>query len=219
MSRCPTQAVLPLGGLAAEKVIRDRYRYRSRAKVPQAANRQGAQPIPYWFIIRRLLEPVRALCERFKYKSPDAGGQTAVLHGHGMGMARGVRKRSKSVRAVLSRLAPGVPALNEGRKGPQGPRERRGGLARTPLKVVTDKQGENAEYLPPLSFWIRAAIGGPTVASGTPLVMVTARVARSSASGARPRDKCCKPASASFPNLRGFHRPTARGGWLCLVLP
>ncbi|MFO7906397.1 MAG: hypothetical protein ACQESR_18325 [Planctomycetota bacterium] len=29
MERCPTQAVLPLVGLAAEKVIRDRYNSRS----------------------------------------------------------------------------------------------------------------------------------------------------------------------------------------------
>ncbi|MFO7902115.1 MAG: hypothetical protein R6U98_05605 [Pirellulaceae bacterium] len=32
MGRCPTQAVLPLVGLAAEKVIRDRYIYRTRPK-------------------------------------------------------------------------------------------------------------------------------------------------------------------------------------------
>ncbi|MFO7904195.1 MAG: hypothetical protein ACQESR_01095 [Planctomycetota bacterium] len=34
MERCPTQAVLPLVGLAAEKVIRDRYNLRRRLNGP-----------------------------------------------------------------------------------------------------------------------------------------------------------------------------------------
>ncbi|MFO7901133.1 MAG: hypothetical protein R6U98_00595 [Pirellulaceae bacterium] len=35
MERCPAQAVLPLVGLAAEKVIHDRYKWGSRFVPPQ----------------------------------------------------------------------------------------------------------------------------------------------------------------------------------------
>ncbi|MFO7901740.1 MAG: hypothetical protein ACQESR_07530 [Planctomycetota bacterium] len=37
MERCPTQAVLPLVGLAAEKVIRDRYTWRQEYRLPRLA--------------------------------------------------------------------------------------------------------------------------------------------------------------------------------------
>ncbi|MFO7906846.1 MAG: hypothetical protein ACQESR_11760 [Planctomycetota bacterium] len=37
MERCPTQAVLPLVGLAAEKVIRDRYKSDETASIRHVA--------------------------------------------------------------------------------------------------------------------------------------------------------------------------------------
>ncbi|MFO7903453.1 MAG: hypothetical protein R6U98_12385 [Pirellulaceae bacterium] len=42
MERCPTQAVLPPVGLAAEKVIRDRYNAVARAIAPKRENNEGA---------------------------------------------------------------------------------------------------------------------------------------------------------------------------------
>ncbi|MFO7906810.1 MAG: hypothetical protein R6U98_29410 [Pirellulaceae bacterium] len=39
MERCPTQAVLPLVGLAADKVIRDRYKGFTRIQSPISASR------------------------------------------------------------------------------------------------------------------------------------------------------------------------------------
>ncbi|MGM0490917.1 MAG: hypothetical protein ACQESR_29690 [Planctomycetota bacterium] len=50
MEQCPTQAVLPLVGLAAEKVIRDRY---NPSDKPRALGRRPAAPIMRQLLIFR----------------------------------------------------------------------------------------------------------------------------------------------------------------------
>ncbi|MFO7901598.1 MAG: hypothetical protein ACQESR_17005 [Planctomycetota bacterium] len=59
MERCPTQAVLPLVGLAAEKVIRDRYSIPVADLFTPASvwhvGKEGSQGVAFWVWLAKSL--------------------------------------------------------------------------------------------------------------------------------------------------------------------
>ncbi|MFO7901502.1 MAG: hypothetical protein ACQESR_19710 [Planctomycetota bacterium] len=74
MERCPTQAVLPLVGLAADEVIRDRYNRRSDLSGWNAARRK---PSSRWSDSRRTKSSATGICS-FAARIPVARSRRHV---------------------------------------------------------------------------------------------------------------------------------------------